>query len=126
MIKLLEQATHASENPGQHGTFGAFPQRELAILREMIGELMPPHRHAFDADSNSGRRVMMRERWEKVAELFEGAVSRSPEERAAFLDEACASDESLRREVETLLASHQDEDGALDKIASDVRAAGIS
>ena len=46
-------------------------------------------------------------RWKKVIDLFQSALERAPEERAAFLDEACHSDEVLRREVESLLTSHE-------------------
>src|SRR6478735_2372343 len=46
-------------------------------------------------------------RWKKVFDLFQSAVERAPEERAAFLDESCHGDEGMRREVESLLTSHQ-------------------
>ena len=46
-------------------------------------------------------------RWKKVNDLFESAIERAPEERAAFLDESCHGDEGMRREVESLLASHE-------------------
>ncbi len=40
-------------------------------------------------------------------ELFEAALERSPQERAAFLDQACAGDENLRKRLEALLARHE-------------------
>ncbi len=43
------------------------------------------------------------ERWEKIEQLYHDALERAANQRAAFLDEACAGDESLRREVESLL-----------------------
>ena len=46
-------------------------------------------------------------RWKKVNDLFESAIERAPEERAAFLDESCYGDEDMRREVESLLTSHE-------------------
>jgi eukaryotic-like serine/threonine-protein kinase len=49
---------------------------------------------------------MKAERWKQVNDLFQSAVERAPEERAAFLDEACHGDKGLRREVESLLTSH--------------------
>src|ERR1051326_7847766 len=52
------------------------------------------------------RNLMKTERWEKIIDLFQSAVERAPEERAAFLDEAC-HDAAMRREVESLLASHE-------------------
>jgi serine/threonine protein kinase len=43
-------------------------------------------------------------RWTTVDGLLEAALERAPHDRAAFLDEACAGDEALRQEVESLLA----------------------
>jgi serine/threonine protein kinase/Tfp pilus assembly protein PilF len=51
--------------------------------------------------------LMKAERWEKVIDLFQSALERAPEERAAFLDETCHDDEGMRREVESLLTSHE-------------------
>ncbi len=50
---------------------------------------------------------MKAERWKQVNDLFQSAVERAPETRAAFLDEGCHGDEDLRREVESLLTSHE-------------------
>jgi eukaryotic-like serine/threonine-protein kinase len=50
---------------------------------------------------------MKAERWKQVNDLFQSAIERAPEERAAFLDEACQGDEGLRREVGSLLTSHE-------------------
>jgi serine/threonine protein kinase/tetratricopeptide (TPR) repeat protein len=50
---------------------------------------------------------MKPERWKQVNDLFHSAVERAPETRAAFLDEDCHGDEDLRREVESLLTSHE-------------------
>jgi hypothetical protein len=46
------------------------------------------------------------ERWAKVVQVMQSAREREPGQRTAFLDEACADDESLCREVEVLLSSH--------------------
>jgi serine/threonine protein kinase/Tfp pilus assembly protein PilF len=54
-----------------------------------------------------GRNLMKAERWEKAIDLFQSALERAPEERAAFLDETCHDDEGMRREVESLLTSHE-------------------
>ncbi len=50
---------------------------------------------------------MKAERWKQVNDLFQSAVKRAPDERAAFLDKACQGDEPLRREVGSLLTSHE-------------------
>ena len=44
------------------------------------------------------------ERWQQVDQLYHLALEREPGQRGAFLAEACAGDEELRREVESLLA----------------------
>ena len=48
---------------------------------------------------------MKPEQWQKAKEIFETALKREPHERVSVLDEAWDGDESLRREVESLLAS---------------------
>jgi eukaryotic-like serine/threonine-protein kinase len=44
------------------------------------------------------------ENWERVKELLDQALDLAPEQRARFLDEACASDTTLRAELESLLS----------------------
>ncbi|MGA8149524.1 MAG: protein kinase [Terriglobales bacterium] len=51
----------------------------------------------------------MPEKWDEVKELFALALERDPEERSSFLRQACAGDDSLRTEIESLLSSY---DGA--------------
>jgi eukaryotic-like serine/threonine-protein kinase len=48
---------------------------------------------------------MKPERWKQVDELLEAALERPATERASFLDRACAGDEELRGELESLLIS---------------------
>ena len=45
--------------------------------------------------------------WEELRALFEGALERAPKERAAFLDHHTKGEPDLRREIESLLAAHQ-------------------
>ena len=47
---------------------------------------------------------MTPERWQQVDQLYHSALEREPGQRSAFLVEACAGDEELRCEVESLLA----------------------
>ena len=42
--------------------------------------------------------------WKKIEEVYHSAREREESQRAAFLNEACAGDDALRREVESLLA----------------------
>src|SRR6516225_2657916 len=46
--------------------------------------------------------------------IFLAALDKDPAECAAFLDEACAGDITLRQSVETLLRLHADPQGLLD------------
>ena len=50
----------------------------------------------------------------RVADLFAAAVTRTGEERAAFLDAECAGSQALRAEVESLLRAYDDSDGFLE------------
>ncbi len=52
-------------------------------------------------------KAMTPERWKQIDELAQSALDRGVAERAAFLDEACAGDEALRREVESQIAYQQ-------------------
>lgn len=49
---------------------------------------------------------MTPERYEQIAQLYHAVLDLPPEGRASFLDEACAADESLRLEVESLLTAN--------------------
>ena len=46
-------------------------------------------------------------RFQTIEEIFYAALDCNPEQVAGFLEKACAGDESLRSQVKTLLASHQ-------------------
>jgi len=50
---------------------------------------------------------MTRERWQKVKEIFDAALRIEPAQRSPFLSRACGSDDDLRQEVESLIASHE-------------------
>src|SRR2546423_3913982 len=57
---------------------------------------------------------MSPEQWQQVKEIFHAALERAPEERAAFLAEACRGHDSLRREVEALISAHEQSDHFID------------
>lgn len=50
---------------------------------------------------------MQAERWQEVEKLFHAALGRASHERIAYLREASAGDAELQREVESLLAAHE-------------------
>src|ERR1017187_5801125 len=62
------------------------------------------------------------ERWKQVNEVLQSALDRPPEERDAFLRSACAGDETLEREVRSLLASDERAGGFLENAAMEVAA----
>ena len=61
---------------------------------------------------------MTPERWAQIRQIFDGALERSEVDRAAYLRVVCARDDDLRREVESLLASHDSAGTFLDKPAA--------
>ena len=68
---------------------------------------------------------MKPERWQRIDEIFGVALQHKPDERKAFLDEACRGDEELRQEVESLLAAERAavkfiEEPAMDIIGKDL------
>ena len=65
---------------------------------------------------------MTPERWQQIDELFNAALACEPAQRAEFLAANCAGDESLRREVESLLSSLEGADGFIETSASDIAA----
>src|SRR5215468_7222659 len=58
---------------------------------------------------------MSPEQWQKIHELFEAALERSVEDRAAFLSRACAGDEETQRRVEAMLAADAQNDLLVDR-----------
>ncbi len=57
---------------------------------------------------------MSPERWQKVKEVFHSALEHGPGIRKAFLDKVCGNDAELRAEVESLIASHEEEPGFIE------------
>lgn len=53
--------------------------------------------------------------WQRVEQMLQSALEREPEQRVAFLREVCAGDESLLREVESLLSAHEQAGDFLEK-----------
>ncbi len=52
---------------------------------------------------------MTPERWQQIKEVLAGALEREPGERPAYLDHVC-TDQSMRKEVESLIATHEEGD----------------
>jgi len=69
---------------------------------------------------------MKPERWQQLDDLFHSALGRAPAGRGAFLDEACAGDESLRKQVDTLLAAHEEAGSFIESPAMEVEARSLA
>ena len=69
---------------------------------------------------------MKAERWQQVEQLYHAARERGADERAAFLAEASAGDEGLRREVESLLAYEDQAEHFIESPALEVAARTIA
>jgi len=69
---------------------------------------------------------MKPERWQLLDQLFNSALKRTPVEWPAFLLEACAGDDSLRKEVEALLSAHAEADNFIEKPAFEVAAQSLA
>src|SRR5881409_2089522 len=55
------------------------------------------------------RRKMLMEpgRWGRITDIYHATIARPSEERASFLCEECHGDESLRKQVEAMVKSHE-------------------
>ena len=60
------------------------------------------------------------DRWTTVKRIHQSALDRGPSERAAFLNESCGTDETLRREVESLLSYATEAESFLERPAVDI------
>jgi len=65
---------------------------------------------------------MKSEHWQQLDRLFHSALEREPAQRKEFLDQACAGDASLRKEVEDLLAAHERRGSVIESPAQPVKA----
>jgi serine/threonine protein kinase/Tol biopolymer transport system component len=66
------------------------------------------------------------ERWQQIDRLCRSALQQEPSQRAAFVEEACAGDEVLRREVESLLAQGEGAENFLEAPALQVAAKALA
>src|SRR4026208_1952156 len=65
------------------------------------------------------------ERWATAKRIHQAALERHASQRAVLLDEACAGDEALRREVESLLAYEEDAQRFMESPALEVTARSV-
>src|SRR5947207_2687019 len=69
---------------------------------------------------------MSTERWRRIEELYHEALRYDASRRATFLSEACAGDDALRRDVESLLAHEGSAAGFLMAPALEVAARAMA
>src|SRR5499426_3288469 len=69
---------------------------------------------------------MKPERWHKIEKLYHSALEREADQRTAFLATACAGDDSLRREVESLLAHQSQAENLLESPVMEVAAKALA
>jgi serine/threonine protein kinase/Tol biopolymer transport system component len=68
---------------------------------------------------------MTPDRWLQVAQIYHAVLARSREDRATYLREACAGDETLLQEVESLLACESEAERFMESPAVAVAAQAI-
>jgi eukaryotic-like serine/threonine-protein kinase len=76
-------------------------------LRSHRGTLLGLGSGVVVPQNEQERVAMTRERWQQVRIVLEGALQLKHEARRAYLDQACSSDQSLRLEVDSLLAADE-------------------
>src|SRR5215469_3601709 len=61
---------------------------------------------------------MTPERWQQVKQIFQSAIECPPDERAAFLAQACGHDPELRSEVDSLISCHNQAGDSIEAAAA--------
>jgi hypothetical protein len=95
----------------------AYPDSQTCLINEMRMNCatLTAH-HAF----------MTPDRWQQINRLYQAALELETSQRTAFLKEACAGDEELRREVESLLTAHEQGRSPFEGPALEVGARAVS
>jgi hypothetical protein len=68
---------------------------------------------------------MLAGRWRDIESLYHSACELEPEDRRSYLDRVCASDDTLRREVESLLDNDEMAKAFLESDGQDGRHEGL-
>ena len=69
---------------------------------------------------------MNSQRWKQVEDVLQSVLDRAPGERDSFLRQACAGDETLEREVRSLLTSEEQAGRFLENPAIEVAARALA
>jgi hypothetical protein len=114
---------------GADGVGEVWLARDRRLNREVTIEVLPgsPEAAIYRFCARPGGKIafsprgllfemkMDKQRWQQIETLYHAALERTPDERAAFLADACADDSGLLREVEELLRH----DGAAESFMQD-------
>src|SRR5688500_18201240 len=65
---------------------------------------------------------MTPQQYERLTEMFHAVLKAAPDHRTAFLDQVCDGDAFLRRELESLLAAHEQRADYTEKPPDDIAA----
>src|SRR5678816_1682298 len=65
---------------------------------------------------------MTPERWQQVKEIFNSAITYRPDERSLFISRSSAASDVYKRQVESLIASHEESGSFIDKPAFEAAA----
>jgi eukaryotic-like serine/threonine-protein kinase len=68
----------------------------------------------------------MSHRWQQIEQIYHATLEREESQRAAYLLEVCAGDDSLRREVESLLAQETRGNSFLESPAAEIAARAMA
>lgn len=69
---------------------------------------------------------MMSERWKQISHIYHEALGLKANQRAAFLNKACANDKELLRQINALMESHEKGSGFLESPAVAIAAKAIA
>src|SRR5437868_6860498 len=69
---------------------------------------------------------MKPERWQQIKPILQSALKHEPGDRSAFLSAACAGDESLRKQVESFIISHEQAGGFIEEPAFELMAESLT
>ena len=69
---------------------------------------------------------MAPERWQEIKKLYQAALQLGPDARVAFLDQVCAQDEVLRRELQSLWAFEDNSEKIFETPALEIAAKALA
>ena len=81
---------------------------------------------SYPSQTHPTNPLMTNKRWQQIEQLYHSALKHEPDQRSAFLKQACAGDEALRQEVESLLANEGEAKSFIEAPALEVAAQGLA